>query len=224
METANSELADRDIRQRDIMAPDRLRMTHATVIGVGAIGRQVALQLASIGVGELTLIDPDVVNVENLAVQGYRENQLERDKADATAEDCSNLNTQIIANVEPSRFGRSMAVGNVVFMCVDTMASREFIWIALESKNTSIVIDARMSAETCRIITASDTPTHQYYETTLFPDSEAQEGACTSKSTIYCANIAAGLMVGQFSKWLRGLPLVKDFMFNILGTDLMVLD
>jgi sulfur carrier protein ThiS adenylyltransferase len=41
------------------------------VIGVGAIGRQVALQLAALGVPDLSLYDPDTVAVENLAPQGY---------------------------------------------------------------------------------------------------------------------------------------------------------
>ena len=35
---------DRNLRQRDIVPPDRLAACRATVVGVGAIGRQVALQ------------------------------------------------------------------------------------------------------------------------------------------------------------------------------------
>ena len=60
----------RDARQRDIVPPDRLAACQATVVGVGAVGRQVALQLAAVGVPELRLIDPDSVEVVNLACQG----------------------------------------------------------------------------------------------------------------------------------------------------------
>ena len=59
-------------RQQDLVPQDRLQQTPATVIGVGAIGRQVALQLASIGVPKLQLIDPDHVEATNITTQGYR--------------------------------------------------------------------------------------------------------------------------------------------------------
>jgi hypothetical protein len=39
-------IPDRDLRQRDIVPPERLAACRATIVGVGAIGRQVALQLA----------------------------------------------------------------------------------------------------------------------------------------------------------------------------------
>ncbi|HBN76613.1 MAG TPA: thiamine biosynthesis protein ThiF, partial [Planctomycetaceae bacterium] len=48
----------------------------ATVIGVGAIGRQVALQLAAIGMPQLQLIDFDAVEASNITTQGYLESDL----------------------------------------------------------------------------------------------------------------------------------------------------
>jgi molybdopterin/thiamine biosynthesis adenylyltransferase len=59
------------IRQQDLIPTDRLKNLTATVIGVGAIGRQVALQLAAIGVKSLHLIDFDVVDETNITTQGY---------------------------------------------------------------------------------------------------------------------------------------------------------
>ena len=41
---------------------------------------------------------------------------------------------------------------------------------------------------------------------TLFAAEEAYAGSCTAKTTIYCANLAAALMLAQFTKWLRRLP------------------
>src|SRR6266478_3979455 len=70
--STNSSIIDRDIRQRSIVPPERLAACHALVIGVGAIGRQVALQLAALGIPLLLLYDHDTVAEENLAPQGYR--------------------------------------------------------------------------------------------------------------------------------------------------------
>ena len=64
-------LENRDLRQRSVVPPERLAACHALVVGVGAVGRQVALQLAAVGVPRLTLFDDDRVAVENLAPQGY---------------------------------------------------------------------------------------------------------------------------------------------------------
>jgi len=56
---------------------------------------------------------------------------------------------------------------------------------------------------------------------TLFAQAEAFHGSCTGKSTIYIANIAAGLMVGQFARWLRGLSVDADLMLNLLSRELV---
>jgi len=48
---------------------------------------------------------------------------------------------------------------------------------------------------------------------------EAHAGPCTAKTTIYCANIAAGLMLAQFTKWLRGVPVECDVQLNLLADE-----
>jgi molybdopterin-synthase adenylyltransferase len=62
---------DRFIRQQELVPRERLADMTVTVIGVGAIGRQVACQLAAIGVPQLQLIDFDVVDHTNVTTQGY---------------------------------------------------------------------------------------------------------------------------------------------------------
>jgi sulfur carrier protein ThiS adenylyltransferase len=56
----------------------------------------------------------------------------------------------------------------------------------------------------------------------LFRADEAFVGPCTAKTTIYCANIAAGLMLGQFTKYLRQLPVDADIQLNLLASELSV--
>jgi len=46
------------------------------------------------------------------------------------------------------------------------------------------------------------------------------QGPCTAKTTIYCANIAAGLMIAQFTKYLRQLPIDCDVQLNLLASEL----
>ena len=88
-------IPDRYSRQQDLVPRERLADVTATVIGVGAIGRQVALQLAAIGVPRLQIIDFDVVDHTNLTTQGYWAVDIGSPKVDATAKAISQLDPAI---------------------------------------------------------------------------------------------------------------------------------
>lgn len=214
-------VTDRDARQRDIVPPQRLAECQAMVVGVGAIGRQVALQLAAMGVPDLRLVDPDQVEVVNLACQGYLDQDLGQPKVQATATLCRQINPQVKVSTETARFRSSMEVGNALFCCVDDIEVRQRIWQAAHTR-LRFFADGRMSAEVLRVLAAADEPSRKHYPTTLFASTEAYQGACTAKSTIFTANIAAGMMLSQFSKWLRQLPIDKDLTLNLLSAELSV--
>ena len=71
-----AQVGERYSRQQDIIPADWLAECKVTVVGVGAIGRQLALQLTAMGVSWLQLIDFDTVQISNLASQGYLESDL----------------------------------------------------------------------------------------------------------------------------------------------------
>jgi sulfur carrier protein ThiS adenylyltransferase len=79
-----------------------------------------------------------------------------------------------------------------------------------------------MSGEVLRVLVACDEPSRERYPTTLFSAEEAYQGSCTARSTIYCANVAAGIMVSQFAKYLRHLPVEPDVQLNLLSSELSV--
>jgi len=214
---------ERFSRQRDIVPAARMAACKATVVGVGAIGRQVALQLAAIGVPWLQLVDFDTVETDNLAAQGYLESDLGKLKVYATAEMCNQINSDLQLMILPERFRRSQETGNVLFCCVDSIMTRKLIWDAVKRK-VDFFADGRMSAEVIRVLTACDPVSCKHYPTTLFASTEAHTGSCTAKTTIYTANIAAGLMLSQLTKWLRGLPVDKDLQVNLLSGEMIVAD
>ncbi len=225
MDHSSSQLKDRDLRQRELVPPERLATCHGIVIGVGAIGRQVALQLAAVGIPRMTLIDHDVVAVENLAAQGYWPTDLGKSKVECTRDICRQINPDIAVKVWTERFraSRLRRIGAderlIVFACVDSITTRGTIFEAVRPR-AALYLDGRMNAEVLRVLTVARPATYGHYQRTLFDVREAVAGTCTARSTIYTASIAAGLMISQFTKWLRGVPVEHDVTLNLLSMEL----
>jgi molybdopterin/thiamine biosynthesis adenylyltransferase len=210
-------MSDRFERQTELVPRERLESLTIDVIGVGAIGRQVALQLASMGARRLRLFDPDHVEPTNVTTQGYSlVTDIGQPKALACQQTIRLIDPEV--KVEPitdryrSRYGASPAV----FCCVDTISAREAIWRTV-STNCRFWCDGRMLGEVIRVLAAADGRGHEEYRATLFSQDQAQAGRCTARSTIYTAALAAGLMLHQFSRWLRGIPVQVDAMLDLLA-------
>lgn len=213
---------DRFQRQEDLVPRDRMADLIATVIGVGAIGRQAALQLAAIGMPQLQLIDFDLVDHTNVTTQGYLASDVGRPKVEATATAIHLLDPAITVETVLDRFRPRMTIGQAVFCCVDAIDSRAAIWRGVGPR-CRFWVDGRMLGEVMRILAVADDVGRDHYPATLFASSQAQAGRCTAHGAIYCAGIAAGLMVHQFTRWLRGLPIDRDTSLNLLAGEWSVL-
>jgi sulfur carrier protein ThiS adenylyltransferase len=192
------------------------------VIGVGAIGRQVALQLASLGIRQLTLVDFDAVELTNVTTQGFLAADIGLSKVVASARAIQQIDPAVQVQAVADRFRPQIPLGDAVFCCVDSITARSAIW-RHAGQRCQFWCDGRMLGETIRILTATEQHGRDHYPTTLFQQSEAQTGACTARGVIYTACIAAGLIVHQFTRWLRKLPVDPDVSFNLLASELTVL-
>lgn len=208
-------------RQEGLVPREPLQQLSVTVIGVGAIGRQVALQLAALGVPRLQLIDFDKVEPTNITTQGYLNYQLGWSKVTATGSAVQQIDPDIQVEVIEDRYRPQRAVGEAVFCCVDSITARAAIWRSAGSR-CRFWCDGRMLAEVMRILTVADDQGREHYPTTLFQQPEAQTGACTARGVIYTAGIAAGLMLHQFCRWLREQPIDCDLSLNLLASELVV--
>ena len=212
---------DRFDRQSGLVPTERLQNTWATIVGLGAIGRQVAIQLTALGVPKIQLIDFDEVTRTNITSQAYLTDDVGRPKVQATGDMCQQIEHLLAVEEIHDRFRPSQEIGPHFFCCVDSVTARGAIWRSVEPR-CEFWADGRMLGETIRVLAANADHGRRHYGTTLFPQSEAHAGSCTSKSTIYAANLAAALMVHQFTRHLRGLPLDPDATFNLLAGEYVV--
>jgi len=212
---------DRFLRQQDLVPQDRLKTLQATVIGVGAIGRQVVCQLAAIGCPKLQLIDFDVVDATNVTTQGYHAADVGMTKVLATRAAVRQLDPTIQVEMIEDRYRPRTQIGPAAFCCVDSIEARAAIWRSAGHR-CEFWADGRMLGEIIRVLAAAGSVGRDHYPTTLFSRSEAQVGRCASRSTIYAASVAAGIMVHQFTRWLRGLSVDRDTSLNLLGGEWLV--
>ncbi len=209
-------------RQADLVPEPKLQELTCTVIGAGAVGRQVALQLAAIGVRRFLLIDFDTVEESNVTTQGYRlQTDVGRSKVEATAQAIHELDETVTVETICDRFRPRYEIGDAVFCCVDSITARTAIWRSLAGR-CNFWSDARMLGEVLRVLTVTTTADRDHYTSSLFAAREAQPGRCTSRSTIYTANLCAALMLHQFTRWLRELPTDRDLFFNLLASELVL--
>jgi molybdopterin-synthase adenylyltransferase len=166
---------DRFERQHDLVPMDRLAQITATVIGVGAIGRQVAQQLAAIGARRLELVDFDRVEMSNVTTQGYLAGDVGQFKVDSTREAVELIDPTISVRTVTDRFRTKQPVGEAVFCCVDSISARAAIWRALEHR-CQFWADGRMLGEVIRILAAIDRTSAEQYTGTLFLQADAQPG------------------------------------------------
>lgn len=125
-------MADRYARHDLIPGWDQSALARAevVVVGVGALGTEVARLLAQAGVGRLVLCDPDVVTGSNLSRGAlFRAADVGRAKVDAAAEVLAA--TAPDTTVDPRHAELAAAVGlgelraaSLVISCLDSLAAR----------------------------------------------------------------------------------------------------
>lgn len=81
----------------------------------------------------------------------------------------------------------------------------------------------RMAGEILRVLAVLSPVDDRYYPSTLFEDGQAHPALCTGRSTLYAANIAAGLMLSRFALVLRGGVASRDVLLQLAGDELAVL-
>jgi hypothetical protein len=126
----------------------------ATIIGLGAVGRQVAVQLAAIGVRRMQLIDFDQVEPSNLSTQAYFTEELGTPKVVASRRAIGRIDPSIVVDSICDRYRPKTSIGNAVFCCVDNIASRATIWRTIEHR-CDFWADGRMLGEVIRVLIAA---------------------------------------------------------------------
>ncbi len=113
-----------------IEGQQKLLAAHALILGAGGLGSPAALYLASAGVGRLTLVDDDSVDLTNLQRQiMHTEARVGQPKVDSARQAVAALNADIelrtvAARADDALLGELVADADVVLDCSDNFATR----------------------------------------------------------------------------------------------------
>ena len=212
-----------DLRFKDTVPLRKFRSKVIGIAGLGAVGRHVAILLGVMGHKHLYGADPDKIELKNVGTQGWNSKDVGRDKAQLLADTVTGKRSAMVGAT--SKFEEQVEWINtmdVFFCCVDTMRARQDIWRRVLGSRTNLQglwLDSRMASRVIRIVAVdlSSQPDRAHYENSLYSDSEAFEGSCTDRMTVYGAYVAAGLMVSQMVNWLNGMLINKDFVLETLA-------
>lgn len=139
--------------QIDFDGQQRLLNSHVLVIGLGGLGSPVALYLAAAGVGQLTLVDDDQVELSNLQRQIiHRQNTIGLAKVDSAAETIAALNSEIKVNAVTQRLKqteleRYIATADIVVDCSDNFETRFLLNTVTQQLKKPLVSGAAIRME-----------------------------------------------------------------------------
>jgi len=114
-------------------AQERFSASHALIVGIGGLGNPVAQFLAAAGVGTLSLVDADRVDLTNLQRQILFDTPaVGRPKVDAARARIGQVNPEVKVLTVPMRVGPAelaplAAAADVIIDCSDNFATRHAV-------------------------------------------------------------------------------------------------
>ena len=140
-----------------IEGQERILGSHALIVGAGGLGSPVALYLGSAGVGHITVIDHDTVDMTNLQRQiAHTMSRVGQPKVESARAAIGAINpevqvTPIVARADAALLDKLVAQADVVLDCCDNFATRHAINAACVKHRKPLVSGAaiRFDAQIC---------------------------------------------------------------------------
>lgn len=171
---------------RQIMLPQigiegqqKIAQSKVLLFGAGGLGSPIAMYLAASGVGEITIVDPDTVELSNLQRQIlHGMDDLDKDKVVSAKQTLTDLNPQIKLHtikdvLQGNQLEEQIMRADVVVDATDNFQSRFAINAACVKTKTALVSGAAIRFE--GQVSVFDMRTDSACYQCLFPDSGSSQ-------------------------------------------------
>ncbi|MFL9927384.1 molybdopterin-synthase adenylyltransferase MoeB [Herbaspirillum lusitanum] len=169
----------------DIEGQSRLLAAHALIIGAGGLGSPAAMYLASAGIGCITLVDDDTVDLTNLQRQiMHATDRVGQLKVESGRQALQQINPEVqvqalAERLSGERLAQLVAQADVVLDCSDNFATRHAVNQACVQHGVPLVSGAaiRFDGQISVFDPRGDTPC---YACLFPPDREFDEVQCST--------------------------------------------
>lgn len=144
-----------DIRSDEILSVTKIRNKTIHIIGCGATGSHLAIQLVKLGANKLILWEFDTIEEHNLTNQIWEHTDIGKPKLDILVEKILDLNPFIpYENLIKKGKWEGEFLEGIVFCCVDSMELRKEIYEANQYNSMiEIMFDPRLGSTTGSVYT-----------------------------------------------------------------------
>lgn len=214
---------DYHLRQADLLPLKQRANVNITIVGAGGIGSSVAIALAKMGIHNLNIYDPDILEDHNVGNQFLPANFLGRKKVEALKYLMDLLAPDNLATYYPHEY-LDHSNGDIIILAVDSMRARKAIWTALHiDPRFWWLIDGRMGAHLLEVHTVdlNRNDDCERYTKSLCDDKDTIQEPCTARGIIY-TSMFAGAHIAHRVREILTDGLVPHFVQHFIENDLMV--
>ncbi|MFY7865710.1 HesA/MoeB/ThiF family protein [Roseateles sp.] len=196
-----------------IEGQQRLLQSRALIIGAGGLGSPAALFLGTAGVGHITLVDNDHVDLSNLQRQiAHTEARIDQPKVESAAQAMRAINpelslTCVQARADAALLDQLVALADVVLDCSDNFDTRQAINRACVQHAKPLVAGAAIGFDGQISVYDSRQTTAPCYACLFPPDSQMDEVRCATMGVFApLVGIIGSMQAAEALKLLIGLP------------------
>ena len=141
------------IKAMDIDGQEQLKLAHVLIIGAGGLGCAASQYLAVAGVGTITLVDFDTVELSNLQRQVlHQDNNIGQAKVESAKASLLALNPHLVVNtintvLDDTAMASLVTQASIVLDCTDNVSVREQLNLCCLAHKTPLVSAAAIRME-----------------------------------------------------------------------------
>ena len=175
--------------QLGIEGQQKLRDAHVLIIGLGGLGSPASMYLASAGVGQLTLVDDDTVELTNLQRQiVHRSKNIGENKVDSASTNLLEINpdiniTTIAERLDEKSLQQQVKLADVVLDACDNFETRFLINKVCVAEKKPLVSGAAIQFEGQVSVFDSRTKDSPCYSC-LYPDTGEDNATCSENGIL----------------------------------------
>lgn len=209
------------LRHLEVFSPTQFGNQRVDVVGAGATGSAVTLELAKLGITNLHVWDFDKVEDHNLANQLYGPEDIGYSKVDSLWNLVKDQADTEITLYEQELKGDYHKLGEYVFVLTDTMESRKSIIesACFFSPRTRAVIETRMAASFGYLYCFDPKDKFQLdaWQQNWYGDDQAETSACGASTTVGAtARLISSIAIWQFLRKVETPSLNEELLVSMI--------